>query len=627
MVPRLLLIVVLLYAAGVSRAQEPQNSPPRTELLTMNGGKPNLSAAGEGIISFKNDEIYKKGKMTVRLLKPAEVPFKLEFPPGYSLYNDLIYVIETDIVAAGPSDITFNLPSARTKETFRQLRILYPQVDFADPKVPRWTDITLDADSPDAQQWLSETAVKQRLPDFKTRTLHAFTEATAVCYLVALRDPAKERHKLTADLQLSGNAPTHVTEGESVTYELKITNAGPETATGIRLHADPSFSFVSVEASDGKCNMSAQNVYCKIPTLEKGRSVDIKIVERCEWNRHFPNGPPGYENPTSVVSKNITVGSTERDPSFADNELRLSTEVFPDQNKGPVIEVISPTLFQMFSGPAASVPIRFKASDPDGFVKKVELFDDDGKRLGEAIMVSDGEYELIYKDAGLGRRSVTIVVTDNLGRVAYGDVPEFFINGPAKIEIISPKAGSTLNRIDGDVTITIHASSPSSSIKKVSLGVWDAEAKPIGNDNFVVNVKSCPRKCRLQATAVDDQGIETRSEYVEFRITSAPTTGLAWFDGEYLRDFEPGKVVKANELILVGSADYENQIYAAEVAKVEIFVDGRLVCTDTEPGKPNSGFECVWKPAPGRYKLQAVATDVDGAVGKSEVIEVVIERP
>ena len=42
---------------------------------------------------------------------------------------------------------------------------------------------------------------------------------------------------------------------------------------------------------------------------------------------------------------------------------------------------------------------------------------------------------------------------------------------------------------------------------------------------------------------------------------------------------------------------------------------------------PNSDFECVWRPAPGKYKLQAVATDVDGMVGKSEVIEVVIERP
>ena len=60
---------------------------------------------------------------------------------------------------------------------------------------------------------------------------------------------------------------------------------------------------------------------------------------------------------------------------------------------------------------------------------------------------------------------------------------------------------------------------------------------------------------------------------------------------------------------------------------MEFFVDGDLVCTDNEPGTRSSYSECVWRPSPGRYKLHAVATDVDGRKGKSEVIEVVIERP
>jgi hypothetical protein len=628
-VPRLLICVFLVWTATVCIAQEPQKfSGPRTELLTMNGGKPNLSATGEGIASYKSDEIYQRGKMTVRLLKPAEMKFKLELPVGYSLFNDLIYVIETDISFVGPSDITFNLPSARTKETFAQLRILYPEIDLAEPKVPRWTDITFDAESPDVQRWLSETAIKQRLPDLKSRTLHAFTEDSPLCFLVALRDPTKARNKLAADLELTGNASPQVTEGQSVTYELKIRNVGPDTATGIRLHADPSFSFVSVESSEGKCSMAGQNVYCKIPSLEKDRSVDIKIVEQCAWNSHFPNAPPGYEKPTSEVRKYITVGSTERDPDFENNNLDLTTEVFPDQNKGPVIEVVSPTLFQLFKGPDASVPIRFKATDPDGFVKKVELLDsENGKRLGEPTPLSDGEYELIYKNVGFGSRLVIIVATDNLGRVAFANVPQFFVNGPAQVEIINPKPGSLLNRADGDVSVTIHASSPSSQIKKVSLDAWNSDATAIGNDNYVVKVKSCARKCRLQAIAIDDKGIETRSEYVEFTISMAPTTNLSWFDGEYLQDFEPGKALKVNEVRLVGSADYEERMFAADIAKIDIFVDGRLICTDNEPGVPNSEFECIWRPAPGRYKLQAIATDVDGGKGKSEVIEVVIERP
>ncbi|HEU4433113.1 MAG TPA: DUF11 domain-containing protein, partial [Pyrinomonadaceae bacterium] len=405
----LLLLVLLLSAAVVSPAQEPdKSSGPNIELLTMNGGKPNLSASGEGITSYKNDEIYQRGKMSVRLLKPEEVKFTVELPIGYTLFNNLIYVVETDISFAGLSDITFNLPSARTKETFAQLRILFPEVDYSDPKVPRWNDITLDDESEEAQRFLTETAIKQRLPDFKSRTLHGFVQYSPTILLVALRDPAKVRNKLTADLQITGSVQSQVTEGQRVTYELKITNAGPDTATGIRLHAERGFSFVSVEASDGKCNMMAGNIECKIPTLEKGRSVDIKIVEQCEWGPHY-DLPPGTDAPgASQVSKFITVGATERDLAQDDNDLWLTTQVFPDPNKGPVIEILSPTNSQLFSGPNATVPIRFKASDPDGFIKKVELFDmDHGKSLGEATLQSEGQYELIYKEVGFGIGWVT----------------------------------------------------------------------------------------------------------------------------------------------------------------------------------------------------------------------------
>src|SRR5689334_13670154 len=98
MVPRLLPIgLLLLWTVTVSLAQEPQKSSgPNIELLTMNGGKPTLSATGEGIASYKNDEIYQRGKMTVRLLKPEEMQFKIELPYGYSPLNNLIYVVETD---------------------------------------------------------------------------------------------------------------------------------------------------------------------------------------------------------------------------------------------------------------------------------------------------------------------------------------------------------------------------------------------------------------------------------------------------------------------------------------------------------------------------------------------------
>jgi uncharacterized repeat protein (TIGR01451 family) len=625
----LLLTCVLFLSFDLSFAQEPEKfSGPGTEFLTMNGGKPILSATGEGMTSYKNDEIYQLGTMKVRLLKREEVNFKVELPIGYTLYNDLIYKIETDIVFAGWSDITFSLPSARTKETFAQLRILYPRLDWAEPKVPRWIDITLDRESADAQESLTEAAIKKRVPDFKSKLLHAFTQDTPPFFLVALRDPAKVRNKLRADLEITGTGPEQVTEGGSVTYEVKIRNNGPDTATGITLQAPPTFSLVSVKATEGKCNMFAQNVACNIPSLAKGATVAVKIVEQCEWGSHTRNSPSEEEGSNPSAVKHFTVRSTEQDPEFENNQLDLTTEIYPDQNKGPVIEFLSPTLLQNFPGPAATVPIRFKASDPDGFIKKVELFDlANGKALGEATLRSEGEYELIYKDVDFGIQVIQVVATDNLGRVASENTPQFFVNGLAKVEIMSPKAETILNRTDGEITITIHASHPSSRLKKVGLDIWERDATPIGNDQYVVKLDNCARKCRLRATAIDDKGLATVSEFVEFTFASAPTADLSWFDGEYLHRFEPGKALKAIELALVPSADYENDFYAAKLARIDIFIDGVLYCTDKAPMVPNSDFECIWRPAPGKYKLHAVATDVDGMVGKTEVIEVVIERP
>jgi hypothetical protein len=626
----LVLPVVFVGPADIASAQASQ--APRVELLTMNGSKPNLSATGEGITSYKIGDLYNRGATQIDLVKQADAPFKIELPLGYSIFNNLIYGVETRVVFTGPTDITFKLPSARTKETFNQLRILYAEYDLAEPDVPKWIDATFAEDALQrAAGWLSEAEIKQRSRDFETRTLHAITrEDEPLVMIVALLDPAKVRNKQTADLVINGAATEQVTEGKSVTYELKITNKGPDTANAISLHATPSFSFLSVKASVGKCNMAGQNVYCKFPELERGKTIEVKIVERSEWNRHFPNAPPGYETPTTMVSKFIWVGATEQDPSPDNNQLHLTTEVFPDSNKAPIIEILSPTLSQQFPGPKAVVPIRFKASDPDGFIKKLELLTHSmepvpPKSLGEPVLQSEGEYELIYRDAPFGRNWVTIVATDNLGRVETLNAQEFFINGTSKVEILNPRAGDKLGFVDGEFSVTIHATNPSGPLKRVSLDVWNSDANPIGNDDYIVKLKFCYRRCRLQAIVVDENGIETRSQYVEFTMMRPPEAHLRWFDGEYSREFEAGKSMKFSELVLLPSAEHREVGYDVKISKLEIFLNGIRLCTDDSP-QPGYG-ECIWRPSPGKYRLQTVATDEDGAVGKSDEIEVVIESP
>ena len=82
-----------------------------------------------------------------------------------------------------------------------------------------------------------------------------------------------------------------------------------------------------------------------------------------------------------------------------------------------------------------------------------------------------------------------------------------------------------------------------------------------------------------------------------------------------------------DELRLHASGAHDDSFNEAEIVKTEIFVDNALVCTIDEANRYWHDYNCVWRPSPGKYKLHAITTDEDGAVGKSEVIEVVIEKP
>jgi len=243
----LVLPVVFIGRGEVVSAQESQ--APRVELLTMDGSKPNLSATGEGITSYKIGDLYDRGATQINLLKQADAGFKIELPLGYSIFNNLIYGVKTKAVFTGPTDITFKLPSVRTIETFNQLRILYAEYDLAEPDVPKWIDATFAEDALQrAAGWLSEAEIKQRSRDFETRTLHAVTRYDVpLLMIVALLDPTRVRDKRTADLVINGTATQQVTEGRLVTYELKVTNKGPDTANAISLHAAPSARCIITE--------------------------------------------------------------------------------------------------------------------------------------------------------------------------------------------------------------------------------------------------------------------------------------------------------------------------------------------------------------------------------------------
>src|SRR5882724_1011258 len=120
-----------------------------------------------------------------------------------------------------------------------------------------------------------------------------------------------------------GRRPEQVAEGGTVTYDLTVVNNGPDTATGIALHATSSLDFVAVETSQDKCRMEANNVYCSFASLAKGQKISVKIVEKCSWDRYFhdrlPDGRPEPVTETASENKSVDIQALERDPVFENN--------------------------------------------------------------------------------------------------------------------------------------------------------------------------------------------------------------------------------------------------------------------------------------------------------------------
>ncbi len=606
-----------------------EREPPAVELLTMSGGHPNLSSSGEGIASIKTTDLFQRG---VTQAKPIESTFPIELPVGYTLFNKLVYQIDSEAVFSGPNDFSFQIPSATTKESFDKLRILYAERDSADPEKPRWIDATLMPGLPEyLMEDLSKSDFEKRLPEFKTHTLHAFMESEPAILVVALKDSALARDHFVADLSITGNAPEEVMVGRTVTYDLKLMNHGPDTATAISLHADPTFELVAATASQGKCRLEAMNVYCNLASLEKGKSLTVRIEEKVRWDGYVPehNFPQG---------KTIQVGAAEGDSNLENNSLSLFTTISEDTNKPPVLESVSLKDDDIFAGPDATVPIVVKTSDPDGFVDKIEFFDG-GLPIGKGTLVGKDEYRLIYNKVPLGRHWLEVTITDNLGRETKGGAYNFFVNGLAKVEISDPKPNALLDRPEGEMSVTVQASHPTLGLKELKVymrvlddGYGEAKALPAGNDLYVAKIDCsfCKRQIEFRAVVIDDSGVETRSQPVTVKLRTPPIIMLFRDEGE---DTVPLVPDQANDFsagaTLVAEAE-ENMFEGLNIVKMDFYANGKLMesFVATNPIDPENR-RIGWDLAglePGRYKIQVVVTDTDGSIGKSPVVEIVIKK-
>jgi uncharacterized repeat protein (TIGR01451 family)/LPXTG-motif cell wall-anchored protein len=119
-----------------------------------------------------------------------------------------------------------------------------------------------------------------------------------------------------ADLSMSKKGPASVVAGGTVSYSIKVKNAGPSTATSVSVSdtLPAGVSFVSASGSGWTCGQAAGVVTCTRPTLTTGAAPVITI------NVTAPVGAA-----TSVNT--ATVSAATADPDLTNNTDQVTTTV------------------------------------------------------------------------------------------------------------------------------------------------------------------------------------------------------------------------------------------------------------------------------------------------------------
>ena len=113
-----------------------------------------------------------------------------------------------------------------------------------------------------------------------------------------------------ADLSITKTGPSSVTPGNTLTYGITVTNAGPGTATGVTVSdTTPTGLTFQTSGSDSACTLSGSTVRCTHASLTSGQSKTFNVVFSV----------PSAQTCNSTITNSATVTSGSTDPNTGNN--------------------------------------------------------------------------------------------------------------------------------------------------------------------------------------------------------------------------------------------------------------------------------------------------------------------
>lgn len=615
-------LLLLLAASRYLPAQQQQQQRP----TARQPPPPARTPTEDGPFRVTFAQLFKDGKTDFQDLDPATVA---PLPKGYERYGKGGYRVDSEAVAAGTHLVEFAFPSVKDRAVFESLRILRAEWDKVDEKA-FWVDCVYGG----------EGAFKS---DFNARTIAVQVEHLGP-FAVARLVEAPAPNTGVADLSVKVVAPRERINGNTdARYEIRVTNRGPDDATNIRLSGAgfSSDQFVSAsgpERGHGRCKQDGSNYACKLDLLEKGQTAVFQVVLNPRENPRAPYPEEGQ--PLDLIA--AAYGS-EDDRNFEDNHAEAWVKVYPDPNRAPTVEMVSPREGDLFAAPGG-IKLTARARDPEGGIARVTFYDAD-KVIGDGVASGKDEYKFDWAGAAPGPHHVVVVVTDNGGRADY-DRQLIFVNGPLTVSVESPRDGAVLKtrwKLKGKevmngqeydkteaepVGLEASASVGGTRVKSVDFflsygytapgmgGELKAEGRAAGVDRatgatrYTASFKDLsPTAYTLTVVAVDGDGVQTLSRPSKVRVSAASPVRLDAEQREGSAGSPPEVVITARRVV----GDSVNDDPLERKVRVDFYADGKPVGTSEMDGFINYA-RFVWSGAPpGAHELTAVATNGDGA--------------
>jgi uncharacterized repeat protein (TIGR01451 family) len=258
---------------------------------------------------------------------------------------DAVVVNDTQAIYAAPYPI-----AATNGATLALYSAAIPKIDIVVPGAPA-AGVALIGRAPSTQQ--NYPLISQRGAKNECYALWGFSGAPSsvtsgiamtsigkdLFVNMVLGKPCGEAPSASADLRITKTgAPSPATAGANLTYKLTVGNAGPSTATAVKVTdtLPAGVALVSVTPSQGTCTFGT-TVICQLGSLTAGGAVaSVTLVVK--------------PSAAGTLVNSASVSSAVADPNLANNTASLNTTV----NPAPVIPPIRALAYTQF----VNVPIQ-----------------------------------------------------------------------------------------------------------------------------------------------------------------------------------------------------------------------------------------------------------------------------